>query len=476
MVFSSPIFLFLFLPATLFLYWGTISFSRITAKNVLIASSLFFYGWWDIAFVPLILSSTFINYAIGQSLQFVKSRFLLAVGVILNLALLAIYKYTDLAISTFNYLSEHDVELLQITLPLAISFFTFQQIAYLVDSYQDKVQNDTPQNYFLFVLFFPQLIAGPIVHHSEMMPQYQSLKRLKDMTSKYFVHALILIFVGLFKKTVIADNLAHWADPAFSAPEALTLLDAWTGLVAYSFQIYFDFSAYSEIAMGVALLFGIKIPINFNSPYQSSSITEFWRRWHITLGRFLKQYLYIQLGGNRNGSVSAIYAVSTTMLLGGLWHGAGWQFVLWGGLHGLFLSTAFIWRKTGIAIHKTIAVCLTFISVVIAWVPFRSESIQDALTYWHAMFDVQNFHWQPLHASLLSPFFGNELSSTSSYFNGWELGMLSIITIAVMQYKNVHEYLEEFNPTIKNYALISTFSMVALAIMGRPQTFIYYGF
>jgi alginate O-acetyltransferase complex protein AlgI len=476
MVFSSPLFLFIFLPITLLLYWFGISRSKSLGKNILIFASLAFYGWWDIFFVPIILFSIVVNYYLGTYLQEKKNRKVLVLGILANLILIAIYKYTDFAISTVNFIANSEYSFFNLALPLAISFFTFQQIAYLVDSYQSKVTDNTKENYFLFVLFFPQLIAGPIVHHSEMMPQYENLKRLKEIASDTFIHGIILIIVGLFKKIIIADSLANWVNPVFLDPSAITLLDAWTGILAYTFQIYFDFSAYSEMAMGLALLFGIKLPLNFCSPYKSKSIGGFWRTWHITLGRFLKQYLYIPLGGNRNGAVIAISSLTVTMLLGGLWHGAGWQFVLWGGLHGVFLSIAFVWGVKGFRLPNKLAIGITFFAVVFAWVPFRANSIVDAISYWKAMFGFNGIMPQPLHATILTDILGEPVKAAQSYFTGWEIFVLFLIAYAVMKFPNIHFYINQFKPNIKNYAYLTVMAISSIAIMGRPQTFIYFAF
>ncbi len=427
-------------------------------------------------FVPVILGSIVFNYYLGSKLQTKKSKVILIIGLAANLILLGIYKYADFAISTMNYLSSIDYKLLNFSLPLAVSFFTFQQIAYLVDSYQDRVSDNQPSNYFLFVLFFPQLIAGPIVHHAEMLNQYQNPKKWSETIDKYFIHGLILIIVGLFKKILIADSLAGWVDPVFLDLSAITMLDAWTGILAYSFQIYFDFSAYSEMAMGLALLFGIKLPINFLSPYQSTSILEFWRTWHITLGRFLRKYLYIPLGGSRKGMLTTVIALSATMLLGGLWHGAGWKFALWGSIHGFLLAVAYIWKHKGCQLPKKLATGLTFVTVVIAWVPFRANSIQDALTYWEAMFNPSLLVPQALQARIIEDVFNIHMISADSIFKGWEILVLLCITYLVMNYPNIHSYLQSFRPTLRNYSYIIVIALISIVVMGRPQTFIYWGF
>ncbi len=450
--------------------------SRSLAKYWLIAGSIFFYAWWDIAFVPIILGSIAFNYYLGSRILVSKSRSVLVSGISINLLLIAVYKYSDFAIHTVNMLTNSGYDYLNLALPLAISFFTFQQIAYLVDAYQGKVEDNTGTNYLLFVLFFPQLIAGPIVHHSEMLPQYQSLKRWKEIMNDHLIHGVILIIVGLFKKIVIADTLAAWVTPAFVDPGSLSMLDAWTGILAYTFQIYFDFSAYSEMAMGFALLFGIKLPLNFDSPYQSRNISEFWRKWHITLGRFLRMYLYIPLGGSKKGPLVAVVALTVTMLLGGLWHGAGWNFVLWGAIHGLLLSIVFLWGRVGFDLGRPFSVAITFISVVLAWVPFRANSVSDAILYWKALFDFSNLHPQTFHAAILKDILSDEVAVGISFYDGWEIIALLLLLYAVVKYPNIHYYLRSFRPAIKNYAYLSLMAIASISIMGRPSAFIYWGF
>ena len=474
MVFSSALFLFLFLPLTLAIYALTRCYHRQAGKLTLILASLVFYAAWDIRFVPLILATIAINYALGQRLQRQPSKGLLVLGIAYNLGLLGVYKYSDFAIETLNQLGTQ-WSLLHLSLPLAISFFTVQHIAYLVDAQQQNVRDDAPLNYALFVLFFPQLIAGPIVHHREMMGQYRQLPLLSALSPQSLCPALVLIIVGVFKKIVIADSLAHWVRPAFADPAALTVLDAWTGLLAYTFQLYFDFSAYSEIAMGVALCFGITLPLNFNAPYQAATISGFWRRWHMTLGRFLRHYVYIPLGGNRHSLGRTAWALTLTMLLGGLWHGAGWTFILWGALHGLYLSVCVLWQRLHRPLPKPLAVGLTLFCVTLAWVPFRATSLDDALAYWAALFDCSSFVAQPLHRAIAQDL-GLTLARGPSLYSGWELGVLALLLMVVLRYPTVHAILATFQPTVRSYAWVSAGALLAISLMGRPQTFIYFDF
>ncbi|MGB6019807.1 MAG: MBOAT family O-acyltransferase, partial [Sulfurimonadaceae bacterium] len=277
----------------------------------------------------------------------------------------------------------------------AISFFTFQQIAYLVDSYRGETAEYDFLNYALFVTFFPQLIAGPIVHHAEMMPQFASkwnlVKNYKNIATGLFIFS-----IGLFKKVVIADTFAKWATAGFDHAETLNLLEAWATSLSYTFQLYFDFSGYTDMAIGAALLFNIKLPINFNSPYKALDIQDFWRRWHITLSRFLRDYIYIPLGGNRKGSFRTYNNLLATFILGGIWHGAGWTFVFWGLLHGMALVVHRFWKSIGFTMPNILAWFITFNFINIAWVFFRAREWDDAIKVLTGMVSgelVLNYRW-----------------------------------------------------------------------------------
>jgi D-alanyl-lipoteichoic acid acyltransferase DltB (MBOAT superfamily) len=274
---------------------------------------------------------------------------------------------------------------MNLALPLAISFYTFQQIAYLVDSYRNETKSYNFLNYAVFVTFFPQLIAGPIVHHAEMMPQFANLK---NKIKNYYNIALgLFIFsIGLFKKVIIADTFAVYATQGFDVAEKLNMLEAWITSLSYTFQLYFDFSGYTDMAIGVALLFNIKLPMNFFSPYKAKNIQDFWKRWHITLSRFLKDYIYIPLGGNRKTSIRTYTNLFTTFVLGGIWHGAGWTFVFWGILHGLALVVHRLWKKLGFKMNVVLAWFITFNFINIAWVFFRAVNFESAIKVLKGMF------------------------------------------------------------------------------------------
>lgn len=390
MLFNSTPFIFIFLPLTLSVFFLLGRKSSPQAALIwLVAASLFYYGWWNPLYLTLIIGSLLVNYALGSWLgERVGHRtWLLAFGVAANLGLLGYYKYAGFLALNWNAVAGTDYHLKKIILPLAISFFTFQQIAYLVDAHRGLARETNFLRYALFVTFFPQLIAGPIVHHAEMLPQFGD-KKVFRFNPQFFAEGLTMFTLGLFKKIVFADTLAGSATAVFAAAdggESLTFFVAWGGALAYTLQLYFDFSGYSEMALGLGRMFGIRLPVNFFSPYRATNIIEFWRRWHITLSRFLRDYLYISLGGNRRGHFRRYLNMFITMVLGGLWHGAGWTFVLWGALHGLYLTINHISRALwkgqppNTKSWKYFSAALTFLAVVVGWVFFRAETFGGAM-------------------------------------------------------------------------------------------------
>jgi len=393
MLFNSYEFIFLFLPITFFIYFY-LNKKRLTeiSKGFLVFASLFYYSWWNIAYLPLILVSMLFNYALGSQLSRYEQKKrccpkkrLLIFGIIVNLSLLGYFKYSDFFIENFNIVFSTHVSLLHLALPLAISFYTFQQIAYLVDSYRSETKEYDFLNYAVFVTFFPQLIAGPIVHHAEMMPQFANIRN-KVINYHNIALGLFIFSIGLFKKVVIADTFAVWASNGFDLASHLTMLEGWITSLSYTFQLYFDFSGYTDMAIGIALLFNVKLPINFNSPYKSVSIQDFWRRWHMTLSRFLKDYVYIPLGGNRRGETRTYLNLFATFLLGGIWHGAGWTFIFWGALHGIALMLHRTWHHFGMKLPTLLAWFITFNFINITWVFFRAKEWNDALKVLHGMF------------------------------------------------------------------------------------------
>lgn len=405
MLFSSWQFILVFLPITFFFYFWLNQKRLITAGKVwLVAASLFFYAYWDVKYLPLILGSIVMNFAIGTGLaqahgsgagtpeasrRGVNRKVVLATGIAANLLLLGYYKYTDFMISNVNAVLGTSHALPHIVLPLAISFFTFTQIVYLVDSYRGETHEYDLLNYSLFVTFFPHLIAGPIVHHRQIMPQFAS-RWTHAMRHSHIAKGLFIFSLGLFKKVVIADSFAVWADAGFDGGQMLGFFAAWAASLSYTFQLYFDFSGYCDMAIGASLLFNIWLPINFNSPYKALDIQDFWRRWHITLSSFLRDYLYIPLGGNRRGEYRAYLNLFITFLLGGLWHGATWMFVIWGAMHGCALAIHRFWKRFNRPMPDVLAWLLTFLFVNAAWVFFRAKTIDDAVRVLRGMVDVRS--------------------------------------------------------------------------------------
>ncbi len=401
MLFNSYIFIFLFLPVTFagFYLVGNSGYKKI-ALAWLVGASLFFYAWWNPAYLGLLLISILFNYSFGIYLSSRPNKLVLIAGIVINLSLLGYYKYAGFFIENLNVLFNSGISASDIILPLAISFFTFQQIAYLVDAYKGDTKEYDFLQYCLFVTFFPQLIAGPIVHHKEMLPQFAK-KIIYRLDVRSLSVGLSIFTIGLFKKVVIADGIAVYSTPVFDAAAIgtqLTSHEAWIGSLAYTLQLYFDFSGYSDMAIGLARMFGIVLPVNFFSPYKASNIIDFWKRWHITLSRFLRDYLYIPLGGNRKGNFRRYINLLITMLLGGLWHGAGWTFILWGAMHGSFLIVNHAWINLKSKFFSNnsfnpffsvvISRAITFLAIVLGWVMFRSESLDAAINMYSTMFEI----------------------------------------------------------------------------------------
>ncbi|MEE2674795.1 MAG: MBOAT family O-acyltransferase [Myxococcota bacterium] len=388
MLFNSNAFLFLFLPIVLLVFFAMASRRGSLALGWLVVASLFFYGWWNPAYLGLLFTSIVVGFVLAQAAG--RSRGWLPVGLVFHLGLIGWFKYAGFLSGELEQLSGWPVALAPVGLPLAISFFTFQQIAFLVDCSRGRARETRFLHYVLFVTFFPQLISGPIVHHREMIPQFERTLRFEW---SHFAVGLTFLAVGLFKKTVLADGMAVHTTPIYEAAARgvpIGLWAGWTAALGYTLQLYFDFSGYSDMAVGLARMFGIRLPLNFHSPLKSESIIEFWRRWHMTLSRFLRDYLYIPLGGSRRGSLRRWSNLLVTMLLGGLWHGASWTFVFWGGLHGVYLviNHAFrvLKRRVGIsrvlppALGRPIAVLTTFLAVVVAFVTFRAADLLVSLS------------------------------------------------------------------------------------------------
>ena len=378
-LFFSQSFLFVFLPIVLA---GALFLSRIRGASLVVpwlaVASVVFYvqdGWRHGLLLAL---SIVVNWVVGAALMQARgnprlARAIFIAGVVFDVGLLAIFKYLDFFIRTANDLAGWHGAALAIALPVGISFYTFTQIAYISDVYLKRHDHEPFIPYVLFVMFFPHLIAGPIIHHKEMMPQFHARRRI-SLFSDEMAQGWLLFAIGLFKKLVLADTLALFADRGFADKAVLGAGDAWLASLAYTFQLYFDFSGYADMAVGLALMFGILLPFNFNSPYKALNIQDFWRRWHMTLSRWLRDYLYIPLGGNRGTEARTLGNLFIVFLVGGLWHGAAWTFVIWGAMHGVAIVVHRLWVQAGMRMMPALALPLTFLFVNAAWVPFRAES------------------------------------------------------------------------------------------------------
>lgn len=385
MLFNTFVFIFIFLPIVLAGFYGL--GSKIRSSYVvfwLFLCSLFFYGWWKPSYLILIAISIVFNFFVSRQIVKGKKNFLY-VGVSFNLLLLFFYKYVDFFISNLNIILNQSIPFLDWALPIGISFYTFQQIAYLIDCKQGTGVRINFFSYGLFVTFFPQLIAGPIVHHKEMISQFD----YAILTKINFVNiskGIFIFLMGLSKKIILADSFGIIADNGFANILLLSTKDAWFTSLAYSMQLYYDFSGYSSMAIGLGLLFNIRLPQNFNSPYRSINIQEFWRNWHITLSRFLRDYVYIPLGGSKISSGRTNFNLILTFFLGGIWHGAGWTFIVWGLLHGIALVLHRYWKYLKVDIPVFLSILITFLFVNITWVFFRANNIEEALGLLFTMF------------------------------------------------------------------------------------------
>lgn len=403
MLFNSEIFIFVFLPILL------IGFFKLSSYNVrlgiiwLILASIVFYGLFRIDHLLLLAGLIVFNYFFGIKLSKLyqsgtKNSLLLLIGVGVNLTVLIYYKYTNFILSNINVIFNTKHALQTMVMPIGISFFIFQKIAYLVDAYRGQAKEYNFLDFTLFVMYFPQLIAGPIVHHKDLIPQFRSPSLFKLNLSNLSV-GLMMFTLGLCKKVIIADHISGWVNPAFSAAQQggqLSFLEAWAAALGFTFQIYFDFSAYSDMALALALMIGIHLPINFNSPYKAQNIIDFWRRWHMSLSKFLRDYIYIPLGGNQLGLKRRYLNLLFTMLIGGLWHGAAWTFIFWGALHGFYLITNHAWQALKkmlewdpkSVLYSKACQIITFLSIIIAWLFFRAENFRSALNLLKSMTSI----------------------------------------------------------------------------------------
>jgi alginate O-acetyltransferase complex protein AlgI len=454
MLFQSQVFILLFLPAVLAAYYAMASWQR-PRELALIVASLIFYGWWDLRFVPLLIGQTVISWVFAEAYLRRPARCWIVLGVAGNLAVLGFFKYALFAAGvavSFVGLPEPGWN---IVLPIGISFYTFELISYLLDLERGTGHHYPLRKFCLFVFLFPHLIAGPIIRHNEIIPQFD-LSPLRPGLSERSASGIAFFVIGCAKKVFLADPLARIVDLIFGAGSLPALGDAWLGALAFTFQLFLDFSAYSEMAIGLGLMLGFRFPDNFNVPYRATSIREFWRRWHMTLSRFLRDYLYIPLGGSREGIPTYLKATLITMGLCGLWHGAGWTFIAWGLAHGVALVINHLWQRRGRQLPGPLAWGVTMLFVVAGWVLFRAQDFPEA---WRMFAGLTGFGgvggsvtWPPLIAlaaavSLIGP--------------------------------STKEFVEEQLKPLPAYG--AAFALVLLAVVlevgtGQPQAFIYFQF
>ena len=526
MLFNSYPFIFLFLPITLVIFFSIGRFSQRFASSWLVVASLFFYGWWNPHYIPLLVGSIIFNYAIGAGIvsakqQRVKSglcRTLLLTGLIVDLSLLGYYKYANFFMENVNTLVGTNWNLGEIILPLGISFFTFTQIAFLVDAYRGEIQDYNFTHYALFITYFPHLIAGPILHHKEIIPQF-SQESIYKPNLDYIAVGITVFFIGLFKKTVLADGIAPYAVTffAFAAKgQELTFFEAWLGGICYIFQLYFDFSGYSDMAIGGSLLFGIKLPLNFHSPYKAVNIFEFWRRWHMTLSRFLRDYVYTPLSHGRQKSWRLMLNLSLTMLVGGLWHGAGWNYLIWGALHGFYLTVNHIWRnirrslgqdmRRSTWLGRFMGCALTMAAFIFSIAFFRTQDLNGAILMANGMLGLNGIalpvEWQYLFGSLepvisaLGVSFKNLNSRVSDTgFNSDAIKMVSYLGFLIWFMPNTQQIMGKYFPALNSYrgdknsvtkilwepnlvwsVCVATIALIGLVYITKSSEFLYYQF
>jgi D-alanyl-lipoteichoic acid acyltransferase DltB (MBOAT superfamily) len=482
MLFNSTLFVVGFLPVALGgVYLSARLFGSLAARIWLLVANAFFYAWWNPALSTLLIFSIAINFKLGSRVRRCRfGREWLIAGLIFNLGLLTFFKYSNFITGMIGMALPFG----RTDLPLGISFFTFQQIMFIVDTYRSAGAEVAFLDYACFVSFFPHLIAGPIVRPNSMIPQFANFKPLVDWQRR-LVDGLEIFLLGLAKKLLIADGLAQFSDPGFAAAarhDALSLVEAWVSLLAYGLQIYFDFSGYSDMAIGLARMFGIHFPQNFRSPYQARNISDFWKRWNISLSSFLRDYLYIPLGGNRRGEARRIVNVLTTMLLGGLWHGAALHFILWGGLHGAFLILHGWSRRIGIRLPPLLSHAITLAAVLIAWVPFRASSVPACIEFYRGLLGLNGITLPALimqHAPWLTgiaqstpvlPFLGE--ARTLSLPEG--VLLLGVGWIGVLALPDIHR----FTRPARSLALVGSFAFTVQALFFAPFTvpFLYFQF
>ena len=466
MLFSSIPFIFLFLPITWCAYFGLGKlFNHTVAKVWLVLACLFFYGWFNPPYLWIICSSVIVNYLLAEAMGHSGAgarKCCFWLGLLFNLGMIGYYKYYDFFIGTVNSVFGQSFALKHILLPLGISFFTFQQMSYLYDIWSGNLKkNYSLLDYTLFVTFFPQLIAGPIVLPQEMMPQFAD-KNNQHVNYSNCAAGLYLFSIGFVKKIIFADFFAIWANEGFAA-NRICMFDAWLAMIGYTYQLYFDFSGYCDMAIGLGRMFNIKIPLNFNSPYKSGSIQEFWRNWHITLGRFLTTFVYIPLGGSKKGIFRTLFNLMVTFLVSGLWHGASWLFIIWGALHGIAICIHRIWSKAlKLKMPAFPAIALTFLFVGFAFVIFRAENMAEALKIYKGMFDFSTI-------KMMNSEYWHQCSSSSLF-------MFIVGSLMLFACPNAATRIDDFKPSVRNAVFTVLLFVAGVFTLNRLSPFIYFNF
>jgi len=490
MLFNSYEFIFVFLPITLIGFFLLNRIRLTIAANAwLLFASLFFYSWWNVRYLPLILGSILFNYTIGSLLieidamkrQLVSKRGILFFGIAMNILFLGYFKYMDFFISNINLVSGLNLKLLHIVLPLGISFFTITQIAFLVDSYEGLVEERKLLNYALFVTFFPHLLAGPILHHKEMMPQFDRIRN-KVLNYRNFSLGLYLFFIGLFKKVALADQFSVWAKAGFDTAPSLGLLEAWTASFCYTFQLYFDFSGYSDMAIALGLMFNIRLPVNFNSPYRATGIIDFWKRWHITLTNFVTTYIYTPILRSFKSITFArsMVAIFLAMFISGVWHGAGWTFIIWGSLHGAALVINHCWKRYKLKMPRFLAWFITFNFVNLSFVFFRAKDWDAAMKVFKGMAGMSGVTLPrflgkiPLVRDLDVPFNKHWLAGIQGKDD--TVIYLLIACIVALTARNSMQMTDAFKPGWKTFLFLVVISFYALLNMSKVSEFLYFQF
>ncbi|PLY13699.1 MAG: membrane-bound O-acyltransferase family protein [Sulfurimonas sp.] len=460
MLFNSYEFIFLFLPILFFGYFFLTSKRLIIASKVwLVLGSLFFYSWWNPIYLPLILGSMTFNYLVGKSLGHKVTKPMLILGIVGNVALLGYFKYADFFIENYNWVLGADANLLHLALPLAISYFTFQQIAFLVDSYRGETKEYNFLNYSMFITFFPQLLMGPIMHHKEIIPQFQERWKLVIRWENVSL-GLFIFAIGLAKKTLLGDPLTDYAQNAFDHAQDLSMIEAWYAAVSYVLSYYFDLSGYADMAIGIGKMFNINIPLNFNSPYKARNFAEYWQRWHMTLSRFLSDYVYKSLGGNKRVAWVMYLNIMITFFVSGFWHVAGWTFVVWGLLNGIFVVMAHMMRKAKFEMNFYIAWGLMFLGVIITRVLFVSDNFSDAWYVTYTMFDISNLRFTHM-----------------PYADKWfQTPYIIVGLILALFFKNSIEISKDFKPNSIYLSYTVILLTASLFTFSKAKEFLYFQF